>query len=417
MKRHLYLGSDLARVQTIEELRMMALRRLPAFAWQYIESGSEDEVTLHRNRRVLQQIAFVPSTLVDTSQRRADIDLFGMKLAAPVVVAPTGFNGLAFPGGDSALARAAAANGVPFTLSSFSNESIEAVGPQGSMNWCQLYLLEDFRITERLVARAREAGFKALVITTDANVVSSREWQKRCYRVPGKLTCSHLSDAAIHLHWMYNYLRNVAMHGEPIFANLEEFFPRQMLWATRAAPLITGQLKPRITWDDVKRIRAQWDGPLLIKGVMSQADAIRAKQTGADGIVISNHGGRQLDCAVSPMEVLPSIRERLPDFTILVDSGFRRGSDVLKAVARGADAVMIGRATLYGLAAAGEAGASHALKIITNEIHRTMGLLGCSDLASVANHIFNESQSAAATALHPDVTSLSGRAREASAHC
>lgn len=388
VRRHLYIGCDLKRVQTIDELRAAAERRLPAFAWQYIESGSEDELTLERNRRVFRNISFVPSTLVDTSGLDSSVELFGARLPAPLVVAPTGFNGLAFPGGDSALARAAQRARIPFTLSSFANESIEEIGTiPGAQNWFQLYILEDPSITTRLVERARQANFKALVVTTDANVSSAREWQRRCYRSPGKLSHPHLIDALCHIRWVRDYVRRMVSHGEPVFANLAEFFPRRQISAAKAASLIASQLKPRITWDDVRKIRQLWDGPLLVKGVMTEADTIRARNTGVDGVVLSNHGGRQLDCAVSPIEVLPAIRNRLPDFPILVDSGFRRGSDVLKALALGANAVMVGRATLYGLAAAGEGGAAHAINILMSEIHRVMGLLGCLDLASVARHI------------------------------
>ncbi|MDR8105031.1 alpha-hydroxy-acid oxidizing protein [Burkholderia cenocepacia] len=385
MKRRLYLGRDLARVQTIEELRQMAMRRLPAFAWQYIESGAEDEHTLARNRSAFRDYTFGARTLIDTSERDTTIKLFGEVLPMPLAIAPTGFNGLAFPGGDGALARAAAHTGVPFTLSSFANESIEAIADTaGGKLWFQLYVLDNLRLTEQLVHRARKAGYRALLVTTDANVASSREWQKRCYRSPGRLTLQHQLDALLHPRWTYHFALAVMSRGMPIFANLATFYPPSQLSATRAAPLITAQLKPRITWEDIRKLRRLWDAPLLIKGVLSADDAVRAHELGVDGVVLSNHGGRQLDDAISPLEILSATRSRLPDFPLLIDSGFRRGNDILKAIALGATAVMVGRSTLYGLAAAGEAGATRALHILSSEIDRTLGLMGCTHLGSVS---------------------------------
>ncbi|MDR8071875.1 alpha-hydroxy acid oxidase [Burkholderia cenocepacia] len=385
MKRRLYLGRDLARVQTIEELRQMAMRRLPAFAWQYIESGAEDEHTLARNRSAFLDYTFEARTLIDTSERDKTITLFGEVLPMPLAIAPTGFNGLASPGGDGALARAAAHTGVPFTLSSFANETIEEIADAAGGNlWFQLYALDNLQLTEQLVRRARQAGYRALVVTTDANVASAREWQKRCYRSPGQLTLQHRLDALLHPRWTCHFARTVMSRGMPIFANLSTFYPPSQLSATRAAPLITAQLKPRITWEDIRKLRRLWDAPLLIKGVLSVDDAVRAHELGVDGVVLSNHGGRQLDDAISPLEILAATRNRLPDFPLLVDSGFRRGNDILKAIALGATAVMVGRATLYGLAAAGEAGATRALHILSSEIDRTLGLMGCTQLSSVS---------------------------------
>ncbi|HVW50009.1 MAG TPA: alpha-hydroxy acid oxidase [Trinickia sp.] len=384
MKRRLYLGRDLARVQTIEELRQMAMRRLPAFAWQYIESGAEDEHTLARNRGAFRDYAFSARTLIDTSERDKTTTLFGEVLPMPLAIAPTGFNGLAFPGGDGALARAAAHTGVPFTLSSFANESIEEIADaSGGKLWFQLYVLDNLRLTEQLVHRARQAGYRALVVTTDANVASSREWQKRCYRSPGQLTLRHQLDALLHPRWTCHFARAALSRRMPIFANLATFYPRSQLSATRAAPLITAQLKPRITWADIRKLRRLWDAPLLIKGILSVDDAVRAHELGVDGVVLSNHGGRQLDDAISPLEILTATRNRLPDFPLLVDSGYRRGNDILKAIGLGATAVMVGRATLYGLAAAGEAAATRALHILSSEIDRTLGLMGCTHLSSV----------------------------------
>lgn len=378
LKRRYYRGTDLSQVQSIDELRELARRRLPAFAWEYIESGVEDEHTLAHNRAVFQDYRFAPATLIDTSARSIGIRLFGRDLATPLVVAPTGFNGLAYPQGDLALARAAAAVGVPFTLSSFSNTALETIASEAPGElWMQLYLLENPAIGDALVRRADAAGYAALVVTTDAQIASGREWQRRCYRVPGRLNWRHAIDAAWHWRWLAGFLR----HGTPRFENLRDFFPPGQLSATRGAPAITGQLKPRVTWRDIERIRRNWSKPLLIKGIMSLADARRAHERGADGIVLSNHGGRQMDDAIAPLEILEQVKQALPDLPVLIDSGFRRGNDVLKAMALGAAAVMLGRAPLYGLAAAGQAGAESALRMVLVELDRSLGLLGCNTLA------------------------------------
>lgn len=378
LKRQYYLGSDLARVQSIDELREWARRRLPAFAWEYIESGVEDEQTLARNRAAFQAYRFAPATLVDTSARSSGIHLFGRRLGSPLIVAPTGFNGLAYPQGDLALARAAAGAGVPFTLSSFSNTRLETIAREApGQLWMQLYLLDNPAIGDDIVKRADAAGYAALVVTTDAQIASGREWQRRCYRAPGRLTLRHAVDALGHWRWMAGFLR----HGTPRFENLRDFFPPEQLSATRGAPAITGQLKPRVTWQDIDRVRRNWSKPLLIKGIMSVADARRAHERGADGIVLSNHGGRQVDDAIAPLEILEQVKQALPEMPVLIDSGFRRGNDVLKAMALGAAAVMVGRAPLYGLAAAGQAGAERALRILQEEIDRSLGLLGCNTLA------------------------------------
>lgn len=378
MKRQYYRGSDLTRVQSIDELRELARRRLPAFAWEYIESGVEDEHTLARNREAFQDYRFAPATLVDTSACSIGIRLFGRDLASPLVVAPTGFNGLAYPRGDLALARAAANAGVPFTLSSFANTALETIASEAPGHlWMQLYLLDNPAIGDDIVRRADAAGYAALVVTTDAQIASGREWQRRCYRAPGQLTLRHALDAACHGPWMAGFLR----HGTPRFENLRDFFPPEQLSAIRGAPAITGQLKPKVTWQDLERVRHRWSKPLLIKGIMSVADAQRAHERGADGIILSNHGGRQMDDAMAPLEILEQVKQALPDMPVLIDSGFRRGNDVLKAMALGAAAVMVGRAPLYGLAAAGQAGAEQALRILLAEIDRSLGLLGCNTLA------------------------------------
>ena len=384
MTRRFYSGSDIARAQTIMELRHLARLRLPDFVWQYIESGAEDEHTLTMNRQVFREYAFSPRTLVDTTHCDTSAMLFGKKMPTPLIIGPTGFNGLAYPKGDLALARAAHSHGMPFTLSTFSNVALEEIASSTDGDlWLQLYLLDDWRITEALIGRAKRSGVSALVVTTDANIASGREWQKRCYRAPGKLALRHQIDTLRNPRWLTRFAMSCMQDGLPRFENLRPFFSSKDINAIAGARTILDRLKPNITWEGIKRIRALWDGPLIVKGVLSLDDARKAREVGADSIVLSNHGGRQLDDALPPLNLISVVKDALPAMPLLVDSGFRRGNDILKAIGLGATGILLGRATLYGLASAGQAGVERALQILVGELHRSLGLLGCIDLASV----------------------------------
>ncbi|OFZ98475.1 MAG: hypothetical protein A3H35_07015 [Betaproteobacteria bacterium RIFCSPLOWO2_02_FULL_62_17] len=384
MKRRLYSGSDYRRAQTIEELEGMARRRLPHFAFQYIFGGAEDEVTLAWNRRIFETLRFVPNTLVDTSKRSLAVPLMGAQIPLPLVIAPTGFNGLSWPGGDVALARAAAAAGIPFTLSTFSTSRIEEVARAGGRLWLQLYILRNRDIVNDLLERAVASGYETLVVTTDANVSSGREWDKRSYRAPGKLSLRCWLETLLHPGWIAQILQN----GMPQIANVVDFIPPEQRSTVRRQLFIASQVQRDIKWDDIRVLRDMWKGKFLIKGILTSEDARRALEYGADGIVLTNHGGRQLETCVSPLEVLPEIvKEFREKMTLIVDSGFRRGGDVVKAMALGAHAVMIGRATLYGVAAAGEPGARHALQILNGEIDRVLGMLGRRSFAEVDERI------------------------------
>jgi (S)-mandelate dehydrogenase len=306
------------------------------------------------------------------------------------VIAPTGFNGLLWPQGDIALARAAATAGVPFTLSTVSNCAIEKLAREApGDNWFQLYPVKDPRSLERLIDRARDAGFGTLVVTTDVPVLGAREWDQRNYRAPLKLGLPALLDMLAHPGWMWRVAR---AGGVPRFENLTEFLPtgdgnRSALLGAR---YLSTQLNPLFSWQDVARLRDRWRGRLVLKGLLTLDDARRAVDIGADGLVLSNHGGRQLDSAVTGMDVLPAVAAELRGrATLLVDGGFRRGSDVLKAVALGAHGVMIGRAMLYGLAAGGEAGVAHALNLLRGEMERAMTLLGCRTMAEVGRQLLH----------------------------
>jgi (S)-mandelate dehydrogenase len=382
MKRRYRTGGSVTGALCIDELRARARRRLPGFAFEYIDGGAEDEVTLRRNRQALESLAFVPDTLVDTTGRDCRALLLGASAAAPLVVAPTGLNGVAWPDGDLALARAAAAEGIPFTLSTVSNACLEHVAAEArGRRWFQLYLFENPAITLDLVERAAAAGYEALVLTTDVHPVGGREWDRRNYRRPGQLRWSRWADAALHSRWVMGMLR---AGGVPRFENVADFLPPEARTASGGATVFPSLMRSGISWDDVRWLRDRWRGPLIVKGIMHANDARRAADAGCDGVVLTNHGGRQLDGCASPVELLPEVVEAVGGrLTILIDSGFRRGADVVKALALGADAVMLGRATLYGLAAGGELGARHAIALLKSEILRSLGLLGCRSLADL----------------------------------
>lgn len=384
--RKLYSGGDFRRAISIDELRSIARRRVPHFAFEYVECGAEDEVTLRWNRAIFESIRLVPSTLVDTSARHQRTNLFGCESSSPLIIAPTALNGIQHHRGDVALARAAAAAGVPFCLSTFSNVRLEELAADaGGRLWMQLYLMKNGSIARDIVGRADRAGYEALVLTSDANVFGFREWDRRNYREPGKLTLRNFADVARHPRWVLDV---IVPHGVPRFENVVDFMPPEARSARAGVAYVPQLLVPDVTWDDIKWLRREWPRKLILKGVLNVSDAQRAVELGCDGIVLTNHGGRQLDGCVSPIEVLPQIASAVGDrIVVIVDGGFRRGTDVVKAIALGAHAVMVGAATLYGLGAGGEQGVRHALGIFSREIDRVLGQLGCSSLAELGPHL------------------------------
>ncbi len=387
-KRRPFRGS-LARALNISDLREIARRRLPNFVFEYVEGGAEDEMTLRCNRSAFESIRFVPQTLVDTTHRHQRIELFGHEAQLPLIIAPTGMNGILRHGGDLALAHAAAAVGIPFCLSTVSTTKLERIAAQaGGRLWMQLYVMRDRKIVENIVSRAHAAGYEALVFTTDANVFGHREWDRRNYRRPGRLTARNLVGMLRHPGW----LREVILsHGIPQFENFAPFLPAGGASAIGGSTIIPTLFGPSITWDDIAWLRTLWNRKLLIKGVLSVADARRAAALGCDGVILSNHGGRQLDSCVAPIEMVAEIVAAVGrQMTVIVDSGFRRGTDVAKALALGANAVMVGRATLYGLAAGGEAGVRRALEILATEIDRVLGQLGCCAPGDLGPHLLRK---------------------------
>ena len=391
LTRQFHAGKKFERALSIAELQAIARRCVPNFAFEYVEGGADDEATLEWNRKAFAKWRFVPRTLVDTAQRQQRTTLFGSHINSPLIIAPTGLNGMLRHRGDVALARAAAEAGIPFTLSTVSNVRLEDVAKevQGRL-WMQLYVLKDRAIARDIVARAANAGYEALVFTSDANVFGNREWDRRNYRGVAKLTWRNVFDCARHPRWAWDVM---VPNGAPLFENLVQYIDGDPRSARSGVLSIPRLFAPNISWDDVQWLRQAWPRKLIVKGVLDAADAQRAAELGCDGIVVTNHGGRQLDSCVTPLDVLPEIVQVVGErMAVIVDSGFRRGTDVIKAIALGAHAVMLGRATLYGLAAGGETGVTHALNILTTEIDRTMGQLGCRSLADVGKHLLRSEQ-------------------------
>jgi (S)-mandelate dehydrogenase len=381
-KRRPFTRGPLTRARNIADLRELALRRVPGLAFEYVEGGAEDESSLRGNRTAFERLRLVPNTLIDTSRRQLRTTILGSPSAAPLVIAPTGLNSMLNSAGDLALARAAAQRGIPFTLSTLSTTRLEQVATQaGGRRWMQLYVLKDRAVARDLMQRAAAAGYEALVFTTDANVFGSREWDQRNFRAPGKPTLRAALDVLRHPRWMYEVLLR---DGIPRFRNVEAFLPRGAASAVGGSTVLPGLFEANITWDDIDWIRQFWRGKLLLKGVLSVGDAERARALGCDGIVLSNHGGRQLDYSVAAIDLLPEVAAAVgARMSILIDGGFRRGTDIVKALALGAEAVLLGRATLYGLGAGGEAGVSRALEILTTETDRALGLLGCNSVSEL----------------------------------
>ena len=380
-KRHPFSSRDVRRALNIADLRAIARRRIPGFVYEYMESGAEDEATLRGNREALERLRFVPRTLVDTSARHQRTTILGQAANAPLVIAPTGLNGLLHADGDVILAQAAARLGVPYTLSTVSTTRLEEVAQRaGGRLWMQLYVVQERAVARDIIQRAGAAGYEALVFTTDANVFGSREWDQRGYRRPGQPTLRAALDTLRHPRWLWQVmLRN----GPPRFRNLEAFLPSS-LTPMGASTVIPRLFDATISWDDVRWVREHWRGKLLLKGVLSVADAERAAALGVEGLVISNHGGRQLDYCVTAMDVLPEIVAAVGGrLALIADGGFRRGSDIVKALALGAQAVMLARATLYGLIAGGAPGVERALTILTSETDRVLGQLGCNSVAEL----------------------------------
>lgn len=364
-----------SRAQNIADLRLVARRRLPRVVFDYIDGAVEDERGLAHNRAAFDRIRIVPRYLVDTGTRDLSTTLFGRRYALPFGVGPTGLANLAWPNADSAMARAAADADIPYVLSTAGTTSIETIMDVApDHGWFQLYMPKEPEARADLVRRAHAAGAHALMVTVDVPASSKRERDLRNgFMLPLRPSLSLALDGATHPGWSMKLFR----HGMPNFENLKPYSTPGAKVATLAG-YISSQLTGSVTWDMIDEIRKAWKRPLLIKGIQSVEDAKLAVEHGVDGIVISNHGGRQLDAAPAPIEVLPAIHAEVGGKIMIgLDSGVRRGADIAKALALGADYVFIGRATFYGVGAAGPAGAAKAIEFLRDELDRCLAQIGC----------------------------------------
>jgi (S)-mandelate dehydrogenase len=361
----------------VEDYRILAQRRLPKIIFDYLEGGADDEIGMKHNREVFERYRLMPRRLVDVSKRDTGIELFGRHQAAPFMIGPTGLNSALWPKGDILLARAAEKAGIPFVLSTASNASIEevAAASKGDL-WFQLYIVQR-KLAEQMVRRAEAAGYSILVLTTDVGVNGNRERDLRNnFGLPMRYTPGLIYDGVTHPRWSLGFMRN----GMPQFGN---FVTADSSDVEMQAALMHRQMDASFSWDDFNWLRKLWPRKLLVKGIMRPDDAERCIAAGADGVILSNHGGRQLDAAVSPIDVLAKSRERI-SAPILIDSGYRRGTDIVKALALGANAVLLGRAPLYGLAAAGEAGVERILRLLKDEVDRTLAQIGCASASQLS---------------------------------
>ena len=375
----------MAKIACIEDLRKLAERRVPRMFYDYADSGSWTETTYRANESDLAKIKFRQRVALDVSSRSTAMTMLGQKVPMPVALAPTGLTGMQHADGEILAARAAAEFGVPFTLSTMSICSIEDVAENSPAPfWFQLYVMRDRDFIRRLIERARAANCSALMVTLDLQLMGQRHKDVRNgLSAPPKPTLRNVLNLMQKPAWCLGMLGTKRRQFGNIVGHVKGVKDMSSL-----SDWTVSQFDPSLSWDDVAAIRKQWGGKMIIKGILDVEDAKAAVKVGADAIVVSNHGGRQLDGAMSSIEALPAIVDAVGDKTeIWMDSGIRSGQDVLRAIALGARGTLIGRAFLYGLGAGGQAGVRQALDIIHKELDLTLGLCGQSDLAKVDSSI------------------------------
>lgn len=373
----------LAQCYNIDDLRKAARKRLPRGIWEYAERGTEDEHGMARNRTAFDSLALQPKVLRNVEHVDTRTTILGQQSPLPLAIAPTGAAGLLWHKGDLALATAAATAGVPFTISSASTMDLELIAKAGGRLWFQLYFWENRALSLEVVDRAWAAGCDTLFVTLDMAVPPNREYiHRNGFGTPFRLNARNTLDVLTHPRWLAGVLGRYTLEGGvPSQANLPDRLRHSVI---KGAPPGALFKQDDLTWDGIKELRDRWPGKLVLKGVLRADDSAQARRIGADGVVVSNHGGRALDSSSATLAALPAVREAVgPDMTVLLDSGIRRGSDIAKAVILGADAVMAGRAPLYGLAAGGEAGVSRAIELLRSELTRTMAMLGARNLSEL----------------------------------
>lgn len=367
------------RAHNIAQLRALARRRLPRAIWEFVERGTEDDLLIGRNVSALQALNLLPRTLRDVSSRSARTTLFGRSQPLPLVIAPTGVADLMWHRGERAIARAAAAAGIPFTQTTSSTTAFAEIAKVASAgHWMQMYLWERRDLSWQVVDAARDHGADVLVLTVDTPLWPLREFNRRAgMSNPVRPNARLVGDFLRRPGWLASVIGRYMLEGGlPQFAN----YPAEV------GGRVTGKVarvtnSASVDWQDVEALRRRWPGKLVVKGLLHPEDARLAVEHGVDGIAVSNHGGRNFDSSPPAIAALPAVVDAVAGrATVLFDSGVRRGADVIKALALGADAVMVGRATLYGCAAAGERGAAHALSLLANEIDVAMAMLGIAAL-------------------------------------
>jgi (S)-mandelate dehydrogenase len=379
---------DISKAINIEDLRGLAKRRLPRAIFDFFDGGAEDEVTLRENRAAFERVRLLPKVLVNVAQVDTAIDLFNRRTSIPLAIAPTGGISAGRYGAELILARAAKAWGVPFTMATPSAFTIERVAEEvGGRLWFQLYCVRDREFRAKLVRRAKDAGYEAILVTVDLPVSGKRERDPRNgFHTPYSPNWRNSKDVVFKAAWALDMLRN----GLPGMANLEGY----RFSAPSGTDIVTAvgrEMDAGLDWEYIRELRDQWSGKLLLKGVERPDDAERAASIGCDGVVVSNHGGRQLDGASATLDALPDVARAVGNrITVLLDGGVRRGVDILKARALGAHGVLTGRATLFGAMAGGEAGATRALEILTSELVRAMQLCGARSVAEIGRDLLAE---------------------------
>ncbi|MBV1900717.1 MAG: alpha-hydroxy-acid oxidizing protein [Kordiimonadaceae bacterium] len=366
----------------IADIRRLAKKRLPAPLFHYIDGGSDDEKTLGRNTTSFDTCSLVPEVLVDVSKVDMATTILGQKVDWPVILSPTGMSRLFHHEGERATSSAAYRSGTIYTLSTLSSIALEEVaGHTEGPKMFQIYIHRDRGLTQEFVERSRAAGYKALCLTVDMPVAGNRERDLRTgMTMPPKLTLAGLFSFASHPYWTLNYL----FHEKFGLENVKHRISKGSSNASSIIDYVNEQFDPSVTWDDAEKVIAAWGGPFAIKGIMSAKDAVRAVDIGATTLIVSNHGGRQLDSAPAPFDCLPDIVEAVKGRAeIILDGGIRRGTHVVKALAMGADACMMGRPYLYGLAAGGEKGVMRVISLLKQEIARDMALMGCKNISEL----------------------------------
>ncbi len=374
------MSRRIAQAESVEDLRLLARKRLPLAMFDFVDGGSETEAALRHNRAVFDRVRFRARTVVDVTQRSQEIELFGRKSGSPFAISAMGGLGTLRYKAELALAKAASEARIPFMLSLGANCTIEEVADAAPLArlWAQLYTFKDDRLNRVLIERAAAAGYEALVVTTDSNVFPKRERDRRNgFSFGLKKTPRNVWDVLTHPRWTMDVvLRGNVGRMESMVPLVDGSKDTHSLLA-----YFIRERSPMLDWEALKRIRQMWRGPMILKGIMTKEEAVLAADHGMDGVILSNHGGRNLDYAVAPLEILPEVMDAVGQrITVMLDSGFRRGSDVLKAIAMGAKTALFGRPAAYAVAAGGEVGARRIVAIFHEEIDKGMGFLGIKTL-------------------------------------